>query len=521
MIFFNKNCDQWFRLCLAWIVGAIGALSFSPYDYWLALLISFSGLQCLTLNCATRQASIIGFMWGFGFFGTGMYWLCISIDAFSELPAIINLFAMVMLTGYLALYPLIFISLLNTLCTKSLFLRLIVASPVIWHIIEFFRSFVMTGFPWLQFGYTQINGPLKGIAPLMGEEAITFLLVTISGSVVYSIEKRQILAIVFVILLVLLQWPLHSMNWFVSLPERAVDVALVQGNTLPLLKWDPNDLVNILNTYTRLSNPLIGKKSIIIWPESAIPDTEKNQQLFLQDQDQKLRIAGTTLVTGIIDSRFENNNYYTYNTILVIGNGSNPYRYLSNNRYQKNHLVPFGEYVPFKALLQSLTAFFKIPMSMFTQGAYIQPQLRVAGYNMTPALCYEVIFTRKMRDNFRPETDFLLAISNDAWFGDSNGPWQHLQMARMRALELGRPLLYSTNNGVTTIINARGEITHIIPQFESRVLTATVVPTTGLTPYARFGNFGIWVITLLFAVIWLIGFLRLSVCNSTVYHKIS
>ncbi|VFP84293.1 Apolipoprotein N-acyltransferase [Candidatus Erwinia haradaeae] len=519
MTLVTENYHPWSRVCLAFVTGAVGILSFSPYDYWLASLISLSGLQALTLNCTARYASVIAFTWGLGFFSTGIHWIYISINMFSGLPAIANMFLMVILTTYLSLYPLIFINLLNILCPQSLFLRLIVVSPVLWQITEFLRGCIMTGFPWLQFGYTQINGPLKGIAPLMGEEAITFLLVILSGLIVYTIQTRQILAAVSAIILVLLQWPLHSMTWFILVPERTVDVSLVQGNTLPLLKWDGNYLSRTLNTYTRLSAPYVGNVSMIIWPESAIPDLEGNQQDFLKDIDAQLRILGTTLITGIIDARFENNNYCMYNTIIAIGNGTHPYSYLSRNRYRKSHLVPFGEYVPLASFLHSLTSCFKVQISTFSRGEYIQPHLQVAGYNLMPVLCYEVILTQRMRDNFRLETDFLLTMSNDAWFGDSNGPWQHLQMARMRALELGRPLLYSTNNGITAIINATGKVTHTIPQFKSDVLTAKVIPTAGLTPYARVGNYGIWAVTLLFSFIWLISIARVSMGYAKMCRK--
>ncbi|URJ30067.1 apolipoprotein N-acyltransferase [Blochmannia endosymbiont of Camponotus sp.] len=477
---------QFFLFFIVLLFGAFGVLGFSPYNFWPASIISLTVLLKKVLDSTWKQVIWYAFFWGIGFFGSGLQWIYISIDQFSNMCSYINTALIVCLVLYLTLFPILFSALLTVIRLNTTIWRAVGTAPALWLIIEYIRGHIFTGFPWLQFGYSQIDGPFKGIAPIFGVEGITFILVLISGLVAISIKRAQLSSTVVSLGILLFLWPLEWIQWYHIQPQRAVNVSLVQGNIDQHIKWNANYLDKIMQIYLDHTLPLLGKTKIIIWPESAIPGNEIDHDQVLTVLDHQLRQDQTNLITGIIGMRYVKNDYYYYNSIIVIGD-SKPYKYPSCNRYDKHHLVLCSESFPLQRF-SPLLHLFNIPVPSMQKGYYFQPQLTVSFIKITAVICYEIILGKQIRDNFKPDTDFLLTVANNAWFGNSIGPWQYFQMARMRALELGRPLLCSTNNGVTAIVNADGSIQAQLPQFSSTVLSDTVIPTTGLTPYARFGS---------------------------------
>jgi apolipoprotein N-acyltransferase len=485
-----SQLSLWRAGLLAALLGAMGVLAFSPYECWPAALIALVALLGLTLNRSPGQAATLAFAWGMGFFGCGLGWIYHCIEQFGGLPRVFGVLLMLLLIAYLALYPALFAALLARLFPRPTAARLLLAAPALWQLTEWFRSTLLSGFPWLQWGYTQINGPLAGLAPLGGVNLITWVLIALSGLGCWVWFNQRWSMLWLLPLGLLLSYPLRDYPWVQPLPERTTTVALVQGNIAQSLKWQPEQLQATLQRYWQLTAPLLTEAKVVIWPEMAIPATDLSQQAFLKNLAQHLN-PHQSLITGI-SHQGSADDYF--NTLLVLTGSpvgeTTPYRY-----YHKHHLVPFGEFVPLASLLRPLAPLFNLPMSSFGRGSYQQPPLLAADRQFTPAICYEIILGEQIRANFSNATDFLLTVSNDAWFGDTNGPWQHLQMAQMRALELGRPLLRATNTGITAIVEPQGEITARLPQFAPGVLQATFIPTTGLTPYARWGAALVWLLS--------------------------
>lgn len=410
---------------------------------------------------------------------------------FGGVPLVVSYIAVFLLACYLALYNLLFSYIAHKFRIQNPF-----ALAAIFTFTEYLRGVVFTGFPWLQFGYTQIDSPFAGIAPLLGVEGLTFFVMTVSGYLALLVKKSAKTTASLATLAILCGLAFAAkFILFVQIDEQKqpLTVSLVQGNIEQKMKWDPAHFDYTLQTYQRLISPLLGKSDVIVLPESAVPALETQIYPLLNQLQQVAADKGSEVIIGTL---YQDESEQLFNSAVVLGNPLQPYDLHNTERYNKHHLVPFGEYVPFGSVLNWMRDVFILPINL-SQGEFVQPALFAKNRKFNMAICYEVIFGNQMQQNQQvQQSDYLLTITNDAWFGASIGPWQHFQMARMRALELGKPLLRAANTGITAIIGTKGEVIEQIPQFEANVLTAQIQPTKGETLFAKTGNRLIYALSL-------------------------
>ncbi|TKB46189.1 apolipoprotein N-acyltransferase [Thalassotalea mangrovi] len=469
-------------------------LSYAPFSLWpvawLGLIVFIRQLD----DADKKQAWWRGFSFGLGWFAAGISWVHVSIATFGGMPLIASLFLMLLLCAYLALFPALAAWL--TACFQwrlaSSYLLLL---PLFWFLSEYLRARLLTGFPWLSLGYSQIDSPLVAWVPIVGETLLSSLLLLACVALYYLLFSQKRLLPGIILSTLIIGTVLSHLPTWVTDTGKPVQIAMVQGNIKQSLRWDKNREDVIIQQYVDDTATLYQNHDLIIWPEAAIPRLEPLSQPYLKNIDALAREHQSALITGIINYEMTSRSFF--NTLIVLGSksGISPkpedksrdYYYGNNNRYNKHHLLPIGEFVPFQSLMRKIAPLFDLPMSSFSRGDYVQDNLRAGGLNLAPLICFEVAFSQQTAANVSTDTDLLLTVSNDAWFGDSHGPHQHLDIARMRAIEFGRPMLRATNNGITAVINHQGEIAASVPQFEQATLSTEVRLTSGETPYSQWG----------------------------------
>ncbi|MBQ0720094.1 MAG: apolipoprotein N-acyltransferase [Gammaproteobacteria bacterium] len=473
-----KRKSSFSSYLLALFSGALLPLALAPFNWWPTALFSTCALCFLCRGQGMRGVFALSMVFGFGLYGVGASWIYVSIHDYGH--ASVGLASL--LTGLFALGMALVFALplsLFGLFRKAPPVAVLFAFPALWVLGEWFRGWFLTGFPWLNIGYGFIDTWLVGWAPIFGVLALSGI-IAFSGALVSLIgERKQHKSLIgnALILLTLICAGgayLKIKPWTYPSGKR-LKVALVQPN-LPLLeKWDDRELKQILVNFKQ-SNESLLDQDLIVWPESALPTLQSNISGFLDEIDTTLREEHVGLLTGI-PSNTDSNHYY--NSVLGLGRAS--------GSYQKRRLVPFGEYVPLERWLRGAIGFFDLPMSAFSAGADQQRPIRLGTVQIATAICYEIAYPDLLARDAR-DANILLTVSNDTWFGQSIGPHQHLQIARMRAIENAKPLLRSTNDGISANISPRGKVLEKLPRFQAGILKTQVTPYTGSSPFSQYGS---------------------------------
>jgi apolipoprotein N-acyltransferase len=477
-----------FFYTLIFLIGASLTVAFSPFHIWPVAIICPALLLFFLEEKTAKQAFYIGASFGVGFFSTGVSWVYVSLHDYGQanavLAGIMTFLMILVLVAYIALSAYLLNRYFNV--KKGGITRYVIVFPSLWVLAEWCRGWVFTGFPWLFLGYSQIDTPLSGLAPIVSVFGVSWVVASSAGFLTLAMlcikrarKKLPIhatplfVATLFILTLWVAGFVCKKIQW-TQADGAPVSVSLVQGNIAQTLKWTPDQVAKTLIVYEALTQPFWGNSHIILWPEAAITLFQTQAKTYLQHLDTLAKKHHSTLITGIpIAEEGEN-----YNGMIALGEGT--------GSYKKRHLVPFGEFIPLRFLFAWLNDYVQIPMSDFSRGVRYQPLIQANHIPIAAFICYEIAYPSEVLDAL-PAGKLLIAVSDDSWFGKSIAPPQHVQIAQMRALETGRYLLMGTNDGVTAIINSKGQIVQAAPTFETAVLHGVVQPMSGATPWVRIG----------------------------------
>lgn len=495
----KHNNNNFINAIILILLGAICVLGFAPFYFYPASLLAIIGL-CFFLSESNtiKKASWSAFCFGIGLFCTGIYWIYISLHTFGGMPSWIAALATFLLSAFMASFTALTGGLAFWMASKkgpfssTLIqpdrLSLIIALAIIWGLTDWTRSWIFTGFPWLTIGYTQVpNGPLAGLLPIVGVYGVSTLTVLVSGLVfifitiyfknVTLLKPVAIRCMLLALGVMIGGQLLKSIEWSTPIGEP-IATALIQGNIAQNLKWSPETTANTIALYLDMVQK--SKAKLIVLPETALPilSTQLTPEIQTTLQAQAIQNQGN-LILGIVKYTEETRAYF---------NGALSFGVDADQHYEKSHLVPFGEYIPLKQAFDWVYRdLLNMPMSDMSRGALQQQPMQLSRQQVAINICYEDVFGEEIIRQL-PAATLLVNVTNDAWFGDSLAPDQHLQFSQARAIETARMMLRATNTGATAAIDPKGQIVAYAPHFTQTTLNVSAQGYTGTTLYVRMGN---------------------------------
>lgn len=468
-----------FQLLIAFLLGAFAILGFAPYYIFIAPLFSLTVLFYFWSKAINpKQALKLGFSFGLGLYTIGIYWIFISLHDFGGMPWWFAGFCTFLLCAFMALFP----ALVGYL-SKRLGC-LILSAPVLWGLSDWVRSWIFTGFPWLTLGYSQTpHSPLAGYIPVVGIYGVSVLAALLAASIATwfsnqptaQIWRRNI--IMGITLIIVTGLLLKAVEWSKPI-GKPFTASLIQGNIPQDIKWSPKAAEGTISQYLTMATD--SDAALIILPETALP-------VIARQLDPKVTNALTAhaqkndsnIIVGMVDYNTTTQEYF--NSAFSFGSNT-------SQAYRKNHLVPFGEFIPLKKMLGWIYRdWLNIPLSDLSRGGASQKPMLLNNQKVAMNICYEDVFGEEVISQL-PEATILVNISNDAWYGQSFAADQHMQFSQARAIETGRMMLRATNTGATAVIDPHGYVLAHAPHDTKTTLNTSAQGYKGSTPYVFWGN---------------------------------
>jgi apolipoprotein N-acyltransferase len=487
--------------------GALLFLSFPEKDFYLLAWIALAPLLIALYGAKKKEAFIAGLLTGIVYFFGTAYWIYHSLYRYGSIPLIPSILIVFLLCLYLSLYPALFSFIYSALIKKTTLPVLFIA-PVLWTTLEFLRSYALTGFPWSSLGYSQYNFlHFIQIADVTGIYGISFLLVAFNGAIadLFLLKKKKMkqplysflptvtgFALLFIVLIATFSYGFYRLHQ--NRQGHNLRIGIVQGNIEQDKKWDIAYQQAVIDVYKELSAAASQHKpDMIVWPETSVPFVFGRDRTLTENLVSFQRQIDSYLLFGSILLKDNQKSLYSNGAVLLDKDGKVSYI------YDKIHLVPFGEYVPLRNIL------FFVDKLTYGIGDYVPGDGYIKA--VTPfgsfgtLICYEIIFPGLVRKFYIRGGDFIVTITNDAWFGDTSGPYQHFDMAVFRAIENRKPVVRAANSGISGFIDSNGRILDKTQLFKRGVLFKEIKTDRTMTVYTKYGDLFSYLCIILFMLL--------------------
>jgi apolipoprotein N-acyltransferase len=474
-------------LLRSFFAGLLIPFGFAPFHLPGLTILGLALLYAQLKDQTFKQSFLTGFIFGLGFLGFGVSWVYISIHNYGHLNPPLAAFITLLFVVYLAVYPGLVAVLYNKLSARRSLIFSCFLFSAIWCLIEYLRSTFMGGFPWLLLGFGQIDTPLRYLLPILGVYGVGFVTCLAATFLVTTTQVLQLKRYLWLAAFigVLLAPSILKYKQWTNISDTPLSVGVIQANLSMRDKWDESLFWQLLLKYKQGIDQLMGKKQLIVMPESAIPVPESYVSDFIDTMNRQATKVGSSILLGIPQPTNQDETYY-YNTLIALGT--------AQGKYVKQHLVPFGEFIP--QPFEQLIRWLGIPSANLKPGKRNQQLIQVQEHPIATLICYELAYPQLLRKQL-PLAQWIVSISDDGWFGHSLAMYQQLQMAQVLSMQTGRFQVVSNNDGLSSIINTQGNITTSLPALTSGVLEADIYPATGATPWIYLGDIPVLLISLL------------------------